>query len=82
LTDYKAAEPLSFWESPFGPVGTAKGLLIKAGLALLAVHPWVASTFGVSELVAYLLVGMFLGGGFFLVVFAGVFVQIQGLKND
>jgi hypothetical protein len=79
---YKIAEPLSFWDSPFGPVGTVKGLLIKAGVSLLAFHPWVVDTFGVSELMAYVLVAMFIGGAFFFVVFAGVFVQIQGLKND
>lgn len=82
LADYKATEPLSFWESPFGPVGTAKGLLIRAGMFLLRLQPWMRNTLGVSDLVGFLLVATFIGGIFFFVVFAGVLLQIKGLKND
>lgn len=82
LTDYKTAEPLSFWESPFGPVGTIKGFLIKVGISLLAFQPWLMNTLGVSELWSFVLMALFIAGTFCFVVFAGVFVQVQGLKND
>eukprot|EP00603_Paraphysomonas_imperforata_P005336 CAMPEP_0114418406 /NCGR_PEP_ID=MMETSP0103-20121206/3479_1 /TAXON_ID=37642 ORGANISM="Paraphysomonas imperforata, Strain PA2" /NCGR_SAMPLE_ID=MMETSP0103 /ASSEMBLY_ACC=CAM_ASM_000201 /LENGTH=210 /DNA_ID=CAMNT_0001586761 /DNA_START=39 /DNA_END=671 /DNA_ORIENTATION=- len=82
MDGYKTTSPLSMWDSPFGPVGTLKGLLIKSGLYLMALHPWVMNTFGVSEMMAYVLLVMFIGGTFLFVIFAGVVVQVQGLKND
>ena len=82
MEGFKTSEPLSLWESPFGPVGTVKGMLIKLGISLIAIHPWIMTTFGLSEIMAYLLLATAIGGTFFFVIFAGVFVQIQGLKND
>ena len=79
---YKESEPIPFWSSPLGPVGYSKGLLTRAGIALVNVQPYIMRTLGVSEFVSYALTASIAGTAFCVLLGIAVYIHVTHDKTD
>jgi hypothetical protein len=59
---YKDAEPLPYWASPLGPIGSFKGLLTRIGVGLVNIQPFLMKELGISQFLSYILTACFFGG--------------------
>jgi len=81
-TDYKNAKSLYWWESPIGPVGRLRGLLVYFGLKIKNLQPVISKSMGVSESIAIL----FLVFGFSITILVltilGIYLSVSHIKLD
>jgi thiol-disulfide isomerase/thioredoxin len=73
---YKDTEPIPYFSSPLGPVGSIKGLLTRLGIALVNIQPFLMKELGVSQFVSYVLTAFFFGGLVVTLVSIGVYLQV------
>uniref|UniRef100_A0A7S0CGI4 Thioredoxin domain-containing protein n=1 Tax=Proboscia inermis TaxID=420281 RepID=A0A7S0CGI4_9STRA len=52
MTTYVDIEPIPFLNSPFGPIGQSRGLLIQAGATVMNTHETIINKWGWSSLLA------------------------------
>lgn len=79
---YENEEPISFWRSPIGPIGWSKRLLINTGETLSTAVPTLANKFGVSNIVAMLLIGFAVAIFILFVTIIGIYFSVVHAKND
>jgi hypothetical protein len=74
--NYKDVEPIPFFSSPLGPVGSLKGLLTRLGIALVNIQPFLMDQLGVSQFISSVLTVFFFGGVIVFLVSIGIYVQV------
>ena len=80
--DYVNNMPLPFWQSPLGPFGKIKGLLIHIGVVLTEFVPRFAEYFGLSTNAGAVVVAGLLGLSILSCTFVGVFFSVSHEKED
>ncbi len=80
--EYKKLEPMPFWTSPVGPLGSSKGFLITLGVKMMNFLPHLTNSLGVPEWVGFLIVASSFGLFTLLTIFCGIFFSVQHAKLD
>ena len=80
--EFKNTAPLPAFQSPLGPLGRFKGLLIHAGVTLTDLVPRLAGYLRLPEYMSAILIACFLGLSILSCTFLGVFVSISHEKDD
>ena len=77
LQNYKNAQPIPYYPSPLGPIGSIKGFLTRIGIGLVNIQPFLMRELGVSQFVSYILTAFFFGGVILTLVSIGIYTQVM-----
>jgi len=79
---YKREKPLDYFNSPVGPVGASKGLMIRVGAVIMRTIPYLQTHLGIPDWAGYILIILAVTGTILVGTFIGVYVTIEHEKAD
>ena len=84
ISSFKFKQSLSLWESPLGPIGQFKGLLIRIGVSLLNFPTFISrmSGFSTSSSFSFIFSSIVLGLFALLLTFLFVYLTLPKIKDD
>jgi thiol-disulfide isomerase/thioredoxin len=82
INKFTDRSPMPFWESPMGPLGMFRGLLISVGMGLFNLPGTIRTQLGVSGTISLILAGLLAGSLAIMVATAFVYTTLPREKAD
>jgi thiol-disulfide isomerase/thioredoxin len=79
---YKNQSPLSLFESPLGPIGITKGILIKIGIYIYSLPKEISEKLGISDILSLIILVITAIVIFILSLLFIVFLKLKKNKNE